>query len=93
MNTTKVSVTTVSKNFSDFINRVAYRGERFVLLKGNKPVAEIGPVVRGRVLRELPDILSKLPVLSKEERKDFLKDLDKAKTEIRKEKMRDPWAS
>lgn len=44
MNMTKVTITNFTKNFSDFINRVAYRGERFILVKGKKTIAEINPV-------------------------------------------------
>jgi len=93
MNTTRVTVTQVAKNFSDFINRVAYRGEHFTLLKGKKAVAEIGPVVRGRILSELPEILAKLPALSKEELDDFSRDLEEARTHRSDETLRDPWAS
>ncbi len=29
------SVTEVARNFADYVNRVVYRGERFVLVRGN----------------------------------------------------------
>lgn len=90
---TKVTVTKVAKNFSDFINRVAYRGEHFVLIKGKKEVAEIRPVIRGKVLGELPEILSSLPGLSKEELNAFSKDLEEARKQMTNEKLRDPWVS
>jgi antitoxin (DNA-binding transcriptional repressor) of toxin-antitoxin stability system len=38
------SVTEVARHFADYINRVVYRGERFVLMRGNRPVAELGPL-------------------------------------------------
>lgn len=93
MNAIKVTVTKVAKNFSDFINRVNYKGERFILIKGKKAVAEINPVIRGKVLGDLPEIISKLPKLSKEELEGFSKDLEKARTDNVDEKLRDPWAS
>jgi antitoxin (DNA-binding transcriptional repressor) of toxin-antitoxin stability system len=93
MNTTRVTVTKVAKNFSDFINRVAYRGEHFILLKGRKEVAEISPVIRGRVLGELPEIFARLPKLSKEEYLAFSKDLEEEKKQSANEKLRDPWVS
>ena len=37
------SVTEIARHFADYVNRVAYRREHFVLLRGNKPVAELGP--------------------------------------------------
>jgi antitoxin (DNA-binding transcriptional repressor) of toxin-antitoxin stability system len=50
------SVTEVARNFADYINRVVYRGERFVLVRGNKPVAELGPLPVGKRLAELYQI-------------------------------------
>ena len=93
MNATKVTVTKVSKNFSDYINRVADRGEHFVLIKGKREVAKISPVIRGKDLSELPEILSKLPKLSDQELDSFSKDLSEIRKQSEKEKMRDPWAS
>jgi antitoxin (DNA-binding transcriptional repressor) of toxin-antitoxin stability system len=37
------TVTEVLRNFSDYINHVSYRGERFVLTRGGKVVAELVP--------------------------------------------------
>ena len=46
------SVTEVARHFADYINRVVYRGERFVLMRGNKPVAEsLDPCLWGDVWR------------------------------------------
>ena len=38
-----LSVTEVARHFAEYINRVSYRGESFVLVRGNKPVAELRP--------------------------------------------------
>lgn len=40
-----LSVTEVARHFAEYIDRVSYRGESFVLARGNKPVAGkvIGP--------------------------------------------------
>jgi antitoxin (DNA-binding transcriptional repressor) of toxin-antitoxin stability system len=93
MNTIKVTVTEVAKNFSDFVNRVAYRGEHFILLKGKREVAEMSPVPKGRVLVELPELLSKLPSLSRKEMEAFSEDLEKSRKQLANEKLRDPWVS
>jgi antitoxin (DNA-binding transcriptional repressor) of toxin-antitoxin stability system len=69
------SVTEVSRNFAEYINRVAYRGEEFLLVRGKKPVAELRPVPRGKKLGELPQLLKSLPRLSAEEATDFAGDL------------------
>lgn len=41
----RLVVSEAVRNFADYINRVAYRGESFTLVRGNKPVAELAPVV------------------------------------------------
>jgi hypothetical protein len=48
------TVTEVARNFSDYIGRVLFRRERFVLLRGNRPVAELRPVDVGVPLADLP---------------------------------------
>lgn len=83
------SVTEVARRFADYINRVAYRGERFVLTRGNKPVAELAPVPKGKRLGELPGLLSSLPRLSEAEASEFADDLDEARSSL--SSVRDPW--
>ena len=39
-----LSVTEAARGFSDLINRIRYRGESVLLLKGGKPVAQVSPV-------------------------------------------------
>lgn len=89
----KQTTTEVARNFADFINRVAYRGERFTLIRGNKPVAELRPVVSGRRLRELPAILESLPHLSPEDRESYSEAVAEVQRTTREERLRDPWAS
>ena len=59
-----LSVTEVARHFAEYINRVSYRGECFVLVRGNKPVAELRPLQVGKRLAELPALLASLPHLS-----------------------------
>jgi antitoxin (DNA-binding transcriptional repressor) of toxin-antitoxin stability system len=87
------SVTEVARHFADYINRVAFRGERFTLMRGNKPVAELRPVPAGRRLGELPDLLASLPRLSPEDTAAFGDDLEAARRELAEVPLRDPWAS
>lgn len=87
------TVTDVIRNFADYINRVAYRGERFVLIRGGRPVAELGPVPVGTRLGELPELLASLPRLKPEEAEAFSEDLDTARAELRTGVLRDPWDS
>jgi antitoxin (DNA-binding transcriptional repressor) of toxin-antitoxin stability system len=89
----KPSVTEVARNFADYINHVAYGGERFVLMRGGKAVAELVPVPADRPLRELPELLASLPHLSEEEAESFEKDLAAARAELNRIPVRDPWES
>lgn len=87
------TVTEVLRNFADYINRVAYRGERFVLVRGGKPVAELSPVPSGTRLGELPALLESLPRLSEAEAQDFADDLARARAELSTIAVRDQWES
>lgn len=87
------SVTDVIRNFSDYLNRVAYRGERFVLIRGGKPVAELSPVPAGTRLGDLSAVLRSLPRLSAEEAGAFEADLEAARSELARQPPEDPWES
>jgi hypothetical protein len=88
-----VSVTEMVRGFSDYVNRVAYRRERFILLKGRKPVADLRPLAEGLPLGELEGALRTLPPLSADEAADFAADLEIARAQLQREGMRDPWQS
>ena len=88
-----VTVTEAVRHFSDYINRVAYRRERFVLSKGKKAVAELRPVQSGRRLGDLPEILSSLPRLSEGDAHAFAQDIERARRSLAREPLEDPWAS
>lgn len=89
----KVIVSEAVRNFADYINRVAYRGESFTLVRGNKPVAELAPVVAGRRLGDLPYLLASLPPLGESEAREFADDVSAARAELAEEPLRDPWGS
>lgn len=87
------SVTEVIRNFADYINRVAYRRERFVLLRGGKPVAELSPVPQGTRLGDLPGLLESLPRLSDDDAEALADDLERAREELEAHGPEDPWES
>lgn len=87
------SVTEVARNFAEYVNRVSYRGERFVLMRGRKPVAELGPVSRGVPIRDVPAIFASLPGLTPAEAEAFGRDIDEARDELNALEPRDPWDS
>jgi antitoxin (DNA-binding transcriptional repressor) of toxin-antitoxin stability system len=87
-----ISITHLARNLADIVNRVAYRGERFTVLRGRRPVAEVIPAPRGRRLSELSGILAGLPRLSAEDVEHFGHDIEEARRETGLEET-DPWAS
>ena len=88
-----LSVTEVVRHFTEYLNRVAYRGECFVLTRGNKPIAELRPLPAGKHLAELPALLASLPHLSEAEAAQFAADLTGAREELTRAELRDPWQS
>ncbi len=86
-----LTVTEMARSFAEYINRVAYRGESFVLTRGNKPVAEIRPLPVGRKLSELPAIMASLPHLDPDDVEAFAKDVYDGIEAMNKMPVRDPW--
>jgi len=61
-----ITVTEAVRNFSELLNSIRYRGERYTILKGGKPAATIGPAagsLQERKLSDLKDIIRNLPRL------------------------------
>ena len=70
----RITATELAKGLSDFLNRVRYRGERFVVERGGEPVALLEPVgaIPGITLRDLVDRMRDLSVPDE----DFAEDLE-----------------
>jgi antitoxin (DNA-binding transcriptional repressor) of toxin-antitoxin stability system len=90
---TETSVTELLRGFSDYINRVVYRGESFLLIRGGRAVAELTPVRSGVRASELPALLDSLPRLEEGDAEAFARDLDRARAELESSPERDPWDS
>jgi antitoxin (DNA-binding transcriptional repressor) of toxin-antitoxin stability system len=88
-----LSVTEMARHFAEYINRVAYCGESFVLVRGNKPLAELRPLPTGTRLAELPALLASLPHLSPTEAAQFADDLTAAREALARAELNDPWRS
>lgn len=93
MDAKNLTVTEVVRNFSEYINRIVYRQESFILSKGKKPVAELRPVPTGRRLGDLPSILRSTPHLSEGDAETFANDIESAREALASGELRDPWAS
>lgn len=61
------------------------------MIRGNKAVAEISPVVSGKCLKELSEIFEKIPHLSEDE--NFGKDLSEIRRNLNKGRLKNPWDS
>ena len=92
MSNNTASVTDVARGFSDYLNRVAYGGESFVLIRGGRAVAELKGCGTGKKLSELPGILANLPRCSPEEGTSFKDDLRELKASVKMEKD-SPWGA
>ena len=88
-----LSVTELARHFAEYINRVSCRGECFVLVRGNKPVAELRPLPAGKRLVELPALLASLPHLSPDEATRLGDDLTAARQALARAEIQDPWRS
>ena len=87
------SVTDVARNFADYVNRVAFCGESFVLMRGRRAVAELRPVPAGMRLGDLPELLASLPPLGMEEAASFEADLAAARVALGSMPEEDVWES
>lgn len=89
-----ITVTDAVRNFSELLNNIRYRGERYTILKGGKPAATIGPVagsVKERKLSDLKDIMRNLPSLEDDEDA-FARDIARATRELPPVGEGNPWA-
>lgn len=93
MTTNVLTVTEAVRNFSDYVGRVAYRNEMFILRKGNKRVAELRPLPNGRRLGDLPSILRNVAHLPKTDVASFAEDVEFARNAMANMGLRNPWAS
>lgn len=66
MSSTEITATEAVRTFSELLNGVRYRGDRYTVVRGGKPVATIGPVepaVPRTTLGDLPGLVRDLPRL------------------------------
>lgn len=86
----RITVTHLARNLADIVNRVSYRGERFLVLRGNRAVVELVPPPRGRRLGDLPSLLADLPHLGAEDAERMGGEVDAARAALGNA-TEDPW--
>ena len=92
---TYLTVAEMVRNFSEILERVRFRGERFVLTQEGNPMAELGPVTPAAPVRlaELPALLAELPHLGSAEAERFAHDLETLRQAGGATPTIDPWES
>ena len=63
---TAISSTEAVRNFSELLNNIKYRGDRYTVIRGGKPAASLVPVElarSGATLADLRSIMRTLPHL------------------------------
>ena len=86
-----MTVTEAARGFSDLINRVHYKNETTILVRGGKPVAQLVPVLSSAKLgADLAALWATLPHLGAAEAAAFGEDIAAAKAEL--PKVADKWA-
>jgi len=76
-----ITATEAVRRFSEILNSVNHRGERYVIMRGNKAVGHISPHEEGmgqRTLGELKALIERLPPLKD---KRFVSEVNKAVNE------------
>jgi prevent-host-death family protein len=85
---TAISVTKASRNFADVVNRAHYQGMSFILVKGQRPVAQITPVAPQpkkaiHSAAALEEVLNGL-TLGEEEATSWLHDLEQVRSSLQR---------
>ena len=93
MDSLAVNVTEFSRNLSDFLNQVQYRGQVLDIERGKRVVARVSPVsaIDGYPIAQLDALLARSPQLDEADRKTMVKDLRAMRAQARS--RTDPWAS
>ena len=64
-----IQATDAVRRFSEILNTIKFKGEHYIIQRGGKPVAFMGPVEEARkerTLKELKGLLERLPKLGKD---------------------------
>ena len=86
----EISVTAAARNLSELLNRVAYQGLSFELVRGGKRIARLVPAgpAKGVQVSELNRLFADFPSLE-EDADAFARDIEEIRRNLPLEK--DPW--
>lgn len=86
-----VSATDLGRNLADYLNRVSYRGESFVVQRGGRNIAELRPAPRGLKCSDFIAGYESLPHLDADEVDELAQDLETAREELNAIPQENPW--
>ena len=86
-----LTVTEMARKFADYMNRVKYRRESFILTKGSEPFAEIRPLPLGLTGAGFLELIKSGPHLDPDDVEQFASDIEDARRELNNIGVRDPW--
>lgn len=89
--TTEITATEAARNLSEYLNRVAYRGERFVIRRGKQLLAELAPPNRVITGAELADAWERMPHMTADEADAFARDVEEGTAWINSQPVISPW--
>ena len=87
---TEVTATDAARNLSEYLNRVAYRGESFVIRRGSRPLAELRPVKPPATGSDLFAFFQRADRLTSEELDSFERDIESGRDTLGT-LPEDPW--
>jgi antitoxin (DNA-binding transcriptional repressor) of toxin-antitoxin stability system len=73
-----IKATEAVRGFSELLNNIKYKGERYTILRGGKPVALIGPIKKPSEiirLKDLKKLIEEIPSLGTDA-ETFAKDIN-----------------
>ena len=88
-----VTATEAVRDFSGLLNMIRFKGESYIIKRGGKPVAYMGPIREARTtktLKELKRVLKELPRMGNELDR-FEKDLNEVRKAQPSIPERNPW--
>ena len=86
----EITATELARNLADYLNRVAYRGEQFTIVRNGKPLGELRPLSPTGTAKDLIEALNTLEEWPAGELDAFARDVEEARR-LGNRPQRDPW--
>ncbi len=77
-----ITATEATRNFSEILNRVLYKGQSFDIKRGREVVAQLVPAKPIMLASEFASFLKNLPALDAEDKQDFEKTITECRADL-----------